>query len=261
MSPAAVSSRRYLKTDRTWVYVALRFVLFDLVGTLLDERADYEALDAVMEEVEARFDLDVAPGALSGEFALALMEIIRSEPEVAGPADFIPFRLAAPDIFAGIVEVHGATTDAADKSWFWKRYLEIQRRTWRPYPEVVPALDRLEEAGMIIGSVTDSDGYLFDDILPRTELDRYVTVRVAAEEVGHVKPHPAMFRLALERAGVDAGEAVMVGDSYERDLVGAHAAGIRHLVLVDRHAARTVPVPSVRDLRGLTEALTSLPMA
>lgn len=241
--------------------MSLRFVLFDLVGTLLDERGDYEALDAVMEEVEARFRLDVAPGALSGEFALALMEIIRSEPDMEEQAGFLPFRLAAPDIFAGIVMSHGGSVQEADKEWFWSRYLEIQKRTWRPYPEVVPALDRLREAGIVVGSVTDSDRYLFDDILPHTDLDGYIEVRVSAEDAGYVKPHPEVFRLALERAGMDPAETVMVGDSYERDLVGAHAAGIRNLVLVDRHAARTVPVPSVRDLRGLFEALTTLPTA
>lgn len=239
--------------------MALRFVLFDLVGTLLDERADYEALDAVMDEVRSRYDLAVSVGDLSGSFALALMEIIRGEPEVEEESTFIPFRDAAPDIFAGILSLYDVEASRADKEWFWDRYLEIQRRTWRTYPEVVPALDALRDQGMTLGTVTDADRYLFEDILPRMELDERLSVRVSAEEAGHVKPHPAMFRLALERAGVDPSEAVMVGDSYERDLVGANAAGMHNLVLVDRHGARTVPVPSVRDLSRLAPTLSALP--
>lgn len=240
--------------------MVLRLVLFDLVGTLLDEEGDYDALDAVMGEVRRRYRLNVPVERLSGEFALALMEIIRGEPEIEEEAAFMPFREAAPEIFGGIMETHGKHVDEADKEWFWERYLDIQRSTWRAYREAVEVVEQLHNAGLMIGVVTDADRYLLDEILPLTLLDRFISVRVTAEDAGHVKPHPAIFELALERAGVHADEAVMVGDSYERDLEGAHAAGIRHLVLVDRHAARTVAVPTVRDLRGLPEALSALPL-
>lgn len=47
---------------------------------------------------------------------------------------------------------------------------------------------------------------------------------VEPEVVG--KPKPALFRLALERAGVPAHRALFVGDRPETDVVGAKAAGI-----------------------------------
>ena len=46
---------------------------------------------------------------------------------------------------------------------------------------------------------------------------------------------PALFRLAIERAGATALDTVMIGDSYERDVLGARGAGIARAVLVDRH--------------------------
>lgn len=58
-------------------------------------------------------------------------------------------------------------------------------------------------------------------------LERYVDALVVSEEAGIPKPDPAIFRIALERAGVEAAEAVMIGDSWPNDIEGARAAGIR----------------------------------
>ncbi len=238
--------------------LALRFVLFDLVGTLLDERADFEALDEIMTRVRRRFRLEADVSELSGQFALAVMEIIHDEPQVDEAATFMPFHEAAPDVFAGLLEVHGYQVSDADKAWFWNEYLDIQRDTWRAYKDAAPALRALDARGLTIGTLTDADRYLLDDILPRLPIDPFLTVRVSAEESGHVKPHPASFSLALDRAGVSPDEALMVGDSYERDLAGANAAGIAEVVLLDRHQARTVEVPTIHSLSALSRVVAGL---
>lgn len=80
-------------------------------------------------------------------------------------------------------------------------------------------------------------------------LDRHVDVLVVSEEAGVAKPDPAMFQIALDRAGVTAGEVVMVGDSWANDVEGARAAGIR-AIWFDR-AGRQPPDPSVPVLRSL----------
>jgi ribonucleotide monophosphatase NagD (HAD superfamily) len=41
------------------------------------------------------------------------------------------------------------------------------------------------------------------------------------------KPEPPLFRIALRRLGVAPGEAAMVGDSVESDVVGGRGAGMR----------------------------------
>lgn len=46
-------------------------------------------------------------------------------------------------------------------------------------------------------------------------------------EVRLAKPDPAFFRLALERASCAPGEAVMVGDRIDNDVVPAKAVGLR----------------------------------
>ena len=57
-------------------------------------------------------------------------------------------------------------------------------------------------------------------------LSPYLTHTLISEEAGINKPQPGIFRIALERNGVTAEEAVMIGDSYSSDIAGAKAAGI-----------------------------------
>ncbi|MBW3583518.1 MAG: HAD family hydrolase [Euryarchaeota archaeon] len=230
--------------------MSVRLVLFDLVGTLLDEESDYEALDGIMAETVDRFRLTNDPEELSGEFTLAFMEVLRGEPEEDDePATFIPFQEAAKEVWSGLLVHHGIVPTEKDIAWFWDTYLDIQRRTWRAYPEVVDTLKELQSDNVLIGIVTDADRYMLEDVIPAVGIEPYIDLAVSAEEAGHAKPHPALFRLALERTGIPASEVVMVGDSYERDVEGARGAGILRTVLVDRHGARTVAGPVVRDLR------------
>jgi 4-nitrophenyl phosphatase len=63
---------------------------------------------------------------------------------------------------------------------------------------------------------------------------------VEPEVIG--KPQPAMFEAILAAAGVSAGEAVVVGDNPDADIVAACRAGIASILVLtgvaDRHAAR-----------------------
>jgi putative hydrolase of the HAD superfamily len=52
-----------------------------------------------------------------------------------------------------------------------------------------------------------------------------------SEEVGVLKPDPHIFRIALERVGCRAEDAVMVGDMWDIDILGARAAEIRAIWL------------------------------
>jgi putative hydrolase of the HAD superfamily len=75
---------------------------------------------------------------------------------------------------------------------------------------------------------------------------------------GFGKPDHRIFRLALERLKVAAHEAVMVGDSLNRDIAGARAAGIRTIwinryqrTLTDSHPVPDIELTDLRDLPTL----------
>lgn len=81
-------------------------------------------------------------------------------------------------------------------------------------------------------------------------LEAHVDVLVASEEVGIAKPDPEIFRIAVERLGCSVEDAVMVGDSWEADVLGARAAGIAPLWF--NPAGVPAPDPDVPVLRALT---------
>lgn len=83
---------------------------------------------------------------------------------------------------------------------------------------------------------------------------------VVSGEVGHGKPDSRLVRAALDALDVAPEEAVMVGDSIERDVAAARAAGV-YAVWIDRGGADADdPVPdaritSLRELPALLDAL------
>ena len=73
--------------------------------------------------------------------------------------------------------------------------------------------------------------------------------------------HPSIFAAALQLLGVQAADAVMVGDSLEHDIEGALAVGMRAILLNRGDAAApTVAgdhrVPIIRSLHELKPLLT-----
>lgn len=94
------------------------------------------------------------------------------------------------------------------------------------------------------------------DKLRHCGLDRHVDGLVVSEEVGVSKPAPRIFEVALERAQVTAGEAVMVGDSWRNDVEGARAAGIRAVWFNrDGREAPDATVPVIRSLEPSPQTL------
>ena len=48
-----------------------------------------------------------------------------------------------------------------------------------------------------------------------------------SEDAGVQKPHPEIFKIALQSAGAEIDNSLMIGDTYEADIMGAYALGIK----------------------------------
>ena len=122
------------------------------------------------------------------------------------------------------------------------------------YDDVPDVLRALHASGLKIGLISNSHRCL-SSFEARFELRGLFAVAVSSVEHGYMKPHRSIFEAALRGAGVDASEAVMVGDSLTHDVDGARRLGMRG-VLVARsgpvHAPPDVPViHSLRELQSL----------
>ena len=59
----------------------------------------------------------------------------------------------------------------------------------------------------------------------------YFDTVILSEEAGVNKPHPDMFTHALKRTGASREQTVMIGDSWEADIVGAYRSSIDQIWL------------------------------
>jgi HAD superfamily hydrolase (TIGR01509 family) len=122
----------------------------------------------------------------------------------------------------------------------------IDTASWTPYPDTAEVLKGLHRQGIKIAVVSNIAWDVRPAFVAIGAAD-YVDEFVLSFEVGAVKPDAAIFETALDRLGVEAAHAVMVGDSDEAD-GGARAVGCG-FILVD-------PLPTSQRTDGLTSALT-----
>jgi HAD superfamily hydrolase (TIGR01509 family) len=121
----------------------------------------------------------------------------------------------------------------------------IDPSSWTPYPDTATVLSGLHRRG-IKTAVVSNIAFDVRDAFRAIDVADDVDEFVLSFEVGAVKPQPEIFHTALSRLGVDASEALMVGDSEEAD-GGARAVGCA-FALVD-------PLPTGERPDGLIEAL------
>ncbi|MEW6516167.1 MAG: HAD-IA family hydrolase [candidate division FCPU426 bacterium] len=130
--------------------------------------------------------------------------------------------------------------------------LFASERVWRLFPETREVLAACRGRGAVVGIVSNWDSRL-ERICAGLGLTPQVDFILASAVVGVAKPDPGIFRLALQRAGVAADEALHIGDSLQDDVMGARAAGLDALWLT-REGGSDGP-PEVRQAASLRSVL------
>ena len=126
------------------------------------------------------------------------------------------------------------------------------------FDDVLPALKLLEEADLTLGVISNFEEWL-ERLLEQLGVRSYFSVRVISGVEGLEKPDPRIFQLAMERAGVEPGRSVYVGDNPEFDVDPAMAVGM-FPVLIDRRnrfpdapGVRIASLEELPDVLGLKE--------
>jgi len=100
------------------------------------------------------------------------------------------------------------------------------------FDDVLPTMKTLKERQLVMGLISNATQDMLS-IYKKLGLEPYIDFVVNSQEVGCNKPEAPIFLAALEKAGVEASEAMHVGDQYELDVVGAQGVGIKP-ILIDR---------------------------
>jgi putative hydrolase of the HAD superfamily len=122
-----------------------------------------------------------------------------------------------------------------------------------PYADAGPALEALRAGGHRLAIVSNWDCSLEEWLQP-SGLAELVDGVVTSAATGAAKPDRAIFDRALELLGTEPEGAVHVGDSLEKDVEGARAAGIR-AVLVARGGDPPAGVDAIGTLAELPSLL------
>jgi putative hydrolase of the HAD superfamily len=119
------------------------------------------------------------------------------------------------------------------------------------YPETAGVL-RWLSSEVPLALVTNGLSTLQRDKLELTGLSDFFSSVVVSEEVGAGKPNPRVFRETLARLRLGAAEAVMVGNDFERDILGARGAGLTAIQITRGDGDRAdEAISSLRELGAL----------
>jgi putative hydrolase of the HAD superfamily len=119
------------------------------------------------------------------------------------------------------------------------------------YEDALPVLAELRRHDLRIGLISNGQRDL-DEFVDHHALE--VDAVVGSKAHGRVKPHASIFAAALQALDVAPEETAMVGDSYEDDIEGARALGIR-AILLDRDEQYPHAPDRIDTLLALPSAL------
>lgn len=211
---------------------AVRAVCFDFDNTLQDLDSAFDiAASKVLEPFgrDRGFDGEDVKNALNGTWPSVWEEFMagtRPEPALYPEWFFQAFRtldvLVSRDELSLLVGAYHQVFDGA---------LAL-------YPDVERVLHRLERwrRPPSLAILTNGPGARQRNRIRALGLD-WIPHLAISEEVGIGKPHPEFFYAALRELDVRPEDAVMVGDTLDTDIVGAHAVGMKSVWLNRRKIA------------------------
>lgn len=88
-------------------------------------------------------------------------------------------------------------------------------------------LQRCLTAKIPICAVSDMQAHFQVKKLQKLKIDHLISYMVTSEEAGIEKPAPEVFRLALSKLKLKSHEVIMIGDSQEKDIMGAEKLKIK----------------------------------
>ena len=220
----------------------LRAVLFDVDFTLALPGPELGAEG--YRKLGDRHGLVLDPGRYEESRQLAIASLQRHPDYVHEDELWIAFTERIVRGMGG--DADGARECAVELVAVWE-----QHDKFTLYDDALPVLAALRAHGLKLGVISNGSRDLEEFVRHHAlEMD----CAVGSRDFGRTKPHPDIFRRALELLGVEAGEAAMVGDSYEDDIEGARGLGMRAFLL-DRESRYPDELDRIDTLLALPAAL------
>ena len=226
--------------------MAIKAVLFDLDNTLYDfNTAHKQSLRAMAEYGESRFDIPAR------RFLLAYQE---ADKQIKQELPLVAACHNRAIIAQRMLELLGLPSLVTPLE-LYETYWGTMLRSIKPMDGAVELLSRLHKQQIRTGICTDMTTHIQHRKIAALGLASYLDAMVTSEEAGVEKPNPKIFHDCLRKLHVAPHEAFFIGDSFERDVCGAHAAGLLPFWLnTTGQTAPAVDFP-YKELHSLKEVL------
>lgn len=207
----------------------IKAVFFDFYNTLV---RFWPPLDQIQQASCQEFGFNIEPEAISFGYSVADVYFNR-ENEIKPLAtrneeERLEFFARYEQI---LLESAGLSTTLELSRQIWQVAISVPK-DFIAFDDALGALEKLKQQGYSVGVISNLRRDM-DQLCRELGMAPYLDFCLTSAEIGVEKPDPAIFVAALERAEVNPGEAVHVGDQPRSDLVGARGAGL-HAVLLDR---------------------------
>ena len=241
-----------LQPESSLHFVRPTVVLFDLDDTLFDHANTARAALATSTAGLPEFQ-DVDLEVLYQQYSEILEEM---HPRVL--AGHYTYEEARRLRFQRLLAPYGLAATAADAAQFARQHYGHYQRLRRPVAGALPLLEALKPHYRI-GIVTNNRTSEQKEKLEQLGMTHLIDALITSEDVGVTKPHPRIYQVALEHLHGSPAEAVMVGDNWLADVVGALEAGIRPLWLNRFAGTRALPqVDEITSLEPLSAVLLKI---
>lgn len=194
----------------------MKAVFFDFGGTLMDAESDRRAHLEIVERVKARYSVEQSLDELVRRFEHALFAYSSERAK-----KWIRAEKIITEFFQLLVG------EKLDTRWLWNTYFNAHKTHCKLFPDAKSTIEKMKELALHTGIISDIDDEYFFFQTQQFSMDGMFNSITTSDQVGVGKPNPKIFKVALAKAECDPGEAVYVGDSFEKDIVGARTVGMR----------------------------------
>ena len=202
-------------------------IFFDFGGTLMCAESDNVAHLHMMKEVVRRYNLSASPEDMVTKYNSFLftkeMTLRDTDP---GEKSFTPLRESTKKAFKGVLGEYNIQPSKEDFQWFNKSFSKNHKKYIKLFPETLFILRELKNTDLHLGIISDIDNDFQEFQFKVLGISKIFDSITTSEEVQIYKPKTKIFQVALDKAGCQGKESIIIGDSYKKDIIGGKNMGM-----------------------------------
>lgn len=228
----------------------LKAVLFDMGGTLMEypapsmRRIGDNRAEEIAKEIGVEKDVVLRFSRIYNAARRISFETLK--------------EASAVDCFdKALREVSGAQKPSDVEEITARLYTSHFSRAARPVDGAEEVLAHIKGQGLkmaIVSNITYPGGFVEND-LKRFGLFGYFDVLIWSHDVGFRKPHPVIFTRALDYLGIEAEEAIFVGNEFEKDIEGPNGLNMPAIWISSEKKPREFVGSQVKELKEVTRTI------